>query len=140
VYNWTEFRFHVPSELCITVHCISKTSHSAWTGVIGSKHLWQWSSTNLEYKFLFWRNTSAYVFFVTIVWVTLWSLKLIQIIFKNWVLTTEEIQHTSITRINWLMLFREIIAVCSENHMKPISTLCGQNEESVNVKAGGTYS
>jgi hypothetical protein len=38
------------------------------------------------------------------------------------------------------MLYREIIAVCSEIHTKPIHTLCGQNVEFVNVKAGSTYS
>jgi hypothetical protein len=31
--------------------------------------------------------------------------------------------------INWLMLFREIFAVHSENHTKPINELCGQKEE-----------
>jgi hypothetical protein len=35
------------------------------------------------------------------------------------------------------MLYREIIAVCSEIHT---STLCGQNVELLNVKSGGTYS
>jgi hypothetical protein len=34
----------------------------------------------------------------------------------------------------------EIIAVCSEIHTKHINTLCGQNVELLNVKAGGTYS
>jgi hypothetical protein len=38
------------------------------------------------------------------------------------------------------MLYREIIAVCSEIHTKHINTLCGQNVEFVNVKSGGTYS
>ena len=38
------------------------------------------------------------------------------------------------------MLYREIIAVCSEIHTKHINTLCGQSVEFVNVKAGGTYS
>jgi hypothetical protein len=38
------------------------------------------------------------------------------------------------------MLYREIIAVCSEVHTKHINTLCGQNVEFVNVKPGGTYS
>jgi hypothetical protein len=38
------------------------------------------------------------------------------------------------------MLYREIIAVCSEIHTKRINTLCGQNVEFVNVKPGGTYS
>ena len=38
------------------------------------------------------------------------------------------------------MLYREIIAVCSEIHTKHINTLCGQNVELLNVKHGGTYS
>ena len=38
------------------------------------------------------------------------------------------------------MLYREIIAVCSEIHIKHINTLCGQNVEFANVKLGGTYS
>ena len=32
------------------------------------------------------------------------------------------------------MLYREIIAVCSQIQIKHISTLCGQNVEFVNVK------
>jgi len=36
------------------------------------------------------------------------------------------------------MLYREIIAVCSQIHTKYINTLCGQNAEFVNVKPGGT--
>jgi hypothetical protein len=38
------------------------------------------------------------------------------------------------------MLYREIIAVCSEIHTKHINTLCGQNVELLNVTPGGTYS
>jgi hypothetical protein len=38
------------------------------------------------------------------------------------------------------MLYREIIAVCSEIHTKYINTLCGQNVKFVNVKPGGAYS
>jgi hypothetical protein len=37
------------------------------------------------------------------------------------------------------MLYREIIAVCSEIHTKHVNTLCGQNVEFVNVKPGGLY-
>jgi len=37
------------------------------------------------------------------------------------------------------MLYRQIIAVCSEIHTKHINKLCGQNVELVNVKPGGTY-
>jgi hypothetical protein len=32
------------------------------------------------------------------------------------------------------MLYKEIIAVCSETHTKHINTLCGQNVELLNVK------
>ena len=32
------------------------------------------------------------------------------------------------------MLYREIIAVCSQSHTKHINTLCGQNVELLNVK------
>jgi len=39
-----------------------------------------------------------------------------------------------------LMLYREIIAVCSQIHTKHINALCGQNVEFLNVKHGGIYS
>ena len=32
------------------------------------------------------------------------------------------------------MLYREIIAVCSQIHTRHINTLCGQNVELLNVK------
>ena len=32
------------------------------------------------------------------------------------------------------MLYREIIAVCSEIHTKPINALCGHNVELLNIK------
>ena len=38
------------------------------------------------------------------------------------------------------MLYREIIAVCSQIHTKHINTLCGQKGELLNDKPGGTYS
>ena len=38
------------------------------------------------------------------------------------------------------MLYREIIAVCSQIHTKHINTLCGQNVDLLNFKIGGTYS
>ena len=42
----------------------------------------------------------------------------------------------SVTKTSQLMLYREIIAVCSEIHTKHINTLCGQNVEFVNIKLG----
>jgi hypothetical protein len=44
------------------------------------------------------------------------------------------------TTICWLVLFSEVIAVYSEDHTKPINTLCGQNAELLTVKIGGIYS
>ena len=38
------------------------------------------------------------------------------------------------------MLYREIIAVCSQIHTQHINTLCGQNVYLLHVKPGGTYS
>jgi hypothetical protein len=37
------------------------------------------------------------------------------------------------------MLYREIIAVCSEIHKEHTNTLCGQNVELVNVDPGDKY-
>jgi hypothetical protein len=37
-------------------------------------------------------------------------------LFKNSVRTSKRTPHFTITKINWLMLFKEIIAVYSENH------------------------
>ena len=37
-------------------------------------------------------------------------------------------------KTNQLMLYREIIAVCSQIHTKHINTVCGQNVELLNVK------
>jgi hypothetical protein len=47
--------------------------------------------------------------------------KLVQIIFKNSVPTAKKTQHFTITKINLLTLFRDIIALYSENHTKPIN-------------------
>jgi hypothetical protein len=38
------------------------------------------------------------------------------------------------------MLYSEMIAVCSQIHIKHINTLCGQNVESLNVETGGINS
>jgi len=36
------------------------------------------------------------------------------------------------------MLYREIIAVCSQIHTKHINTVCGKNVQLLNVKSSGT--
>jgi hypothetical protein len=50
--------------------------------------------------------------------------KVVYILFKNSVRTSKRTPNFTVTKINWLMLFKEIIAVCSENHAKPINTKC----------------
>jgi hypothetical protein len=50
------------------------------------------------------------------------------------------VHYVSMTTTNRLMLFRETVAVYCENHMEHTNTLCGQNAEFWDVKAGGTYS
>jgi hypothetical protein len=46
---------------------------------------------------------------------------LVFIIFKNSVRTSKRTPHFTITKINWLMLFKEIMHVYSKNHTKPIN-------------------
>jgi hypothetical protein len=48
--------------------------------------------------------------------------KLVKIILKYSVRTAKKTQHFTITKISSLMLFKEIIAVYSENHTKPVNT------------------
>jgi len=45
-------------------------------------------------------------------------------LFKNSVRTSKRTQHFTITKINWLTLFKEIIAVYSDNRTEPINTKC----------------
>jgi hypothetical protein len=46
-------------------------------------------------------------------------------LFKNSVRTSKRTTpHFTITKINWLMQFKAIIAVYSENHAKPINAKC----------------
>jgi hypothetical protein len=42
--------------------------------------------------------------------------KLAEILFKNSVRTSKKTQHFTITKINWLTLFKEIIAVYTEKY------------------------
>jgi len=48
---------------------------------------------------------------------------------------TAQLTHSvSVIKPSQLMLYREIIAFCSQIHTKHINTQCGQNVEFVNVK------
>jgi hypothetical protein len=66
----------------------------------------------------------------------LYRLTLTGSIFKYSARTAQKTRCVSVIKPNQLMLYREIIAVCSEIHTKHISTLCGQNVEFVYVKPG----
>jgi hypothetical protein len=50
-----------------------------------------------------------------------WREKHFLIILKHLVPTSKKTQHFSITKINWLKQFKEIVAIYSENHIKPIN-------------------
>jgi hypothetical protein len=52
--------------------------------------------------------------------------------------TSKRTAHFIITKIKWLMLLKEIIAVCSDNYAKPINTKCSISL--LAVKADGSYS
>jgi hypothetical protein len=54
--------------------------------------------------------------------------KLVCILLKNSVPTSKRTPNFTITKINWLMLFKEIIAVYSENHIKPINAKFSIND------------
>jgi hypothetical protein len=58
-------------------------------------------------------------------------------VLKNSVATSQETCWIYVIKIKWLMQFREIITVCSMNHIEYIS---GQNTKFFKVKGGGTYS
>jgi hypothetical protein len=52
------------------------------------------------------------------------KLKLVQIIFNNSVHTSKRTPHFTITKINCLMLLKEIIAIKTEKHINPTNTKC----------------
>jgi hypothetical protein len=55
-------------------------------------------------------------------------LKFFYIKYKNSVYSLQEAHYISTTKINQLMLFREIFSVYCESHMKHTNTFCRQNE------------
>jgi hypothetical protein len=57
-------------------------------------------------------------------------------LFKNSVRTSKRTPHFTITKINWLTLFEEIIAVYSEKRTK----FKNKNEELLIAETVGTYS
>jgi hypothetical protein len=59
---------------------------------------------------------------------TLLKPKLVYVTFKNSVRTAKKTQHFNVTKINWLTLFKEIIAVNSENRTKHINTKCSVSD------------
>jgi hypothetical protein len=55
-------------------------------------------------------------------------------ILNNRVRTSKRTPHFTITNISWLTLFKEMIAVYSENHTKPIN-----KHAALQIKIAGTY-
>jgi hypothetical protein len=56
-------------------------------------------------------------------------------LFKNSVRTSKRTPHFTVTKINWLMLFKEIITVYSDSNKKPTNTKTALHI----VKKAGTY-
>jgi hypothetical protein len=54
--------------------------------------------------------------------------------------TSKKTRHSSITNINWLMLFKKVIAVYSDNNIDHINKHFWQYSQLLFVIAGGTYS
>jgi hypothetical protein len=48
--------------------------------------------------------------------------RLVEVIVKDSVHTSKRTPNFTITKINWLVLFKEIISVYSENHTNPTYT------------------
>jgi hypothetical protein len=60
-------------------------------------------------------------------------------IFNNSVLTAKKTPHFTVTKIDRLTLFKEIIAVYSENRKKPTNIHRRQSADLLINRAGGTY-
>jgi hypothetical protein len=58
---------------------------------------------------------------------------------KNSIPTSQETHYVSATNINWLILFRETIALYCESRKKHKITLCGKDAEFWYVQTGGSY-
>lgn len=67
---------------------------------------------------------------------TLWSIHLIKITFTNTLPTSKRTQHISTSKLNQLMLIREIISVVLRIISTSINVFYGQNAEYLNVKTG----
>jgi hypothetical protein len=61
-------------------------------------------------------------------------------ILNNSVRTAKKTPRFTVTKINWLTLFKEITAVYPKNRIKSINTLSNQKTIMLIVKGGGTYS
>jgi hypothetical protein len=59
-------------------------------------------------------------------------------LFRNSICTAKK-KCFSITKTIWSMVFKEIVAVYSKNHTKPVNTFSGREAELPIVKAGGTF-
>jgi hypothetical protein len=61
--------------------------------------------------------------------------KRVQIIFKNLVFTAKKTLHFTITKINWLILLKEITGIKIDKYKKTVN----KKPELLIVKAGGMY-
>jgi hypothetical protein len=55
-------------------------------------------------------------------------------IIRKLVLSWKKTQRFSITNISWSILFKDVITLYFENHMKSINTLCGKMQNYLSLK------
>jgi hypothetical protein len=87
--------------------------------IIVSRHrLVKWKAVSVSHDPQWISNVSFVGLLIFKMCFNLLKQKLVKIIFKNLVRTAKKTQLFTITKINWLTLFKKIIAVYSENHTK----------------------
>jgi hypothetical protein len=68
--------------------------------------------------------TFQYVYFSFILLLIVWSWSSSKLHLRIQSVLPRKHKMSSLQKINWLMLFKEIIIVCTENHTRPINTKC----------------
>ena len=124
---WTRCVLLTGVSVCVkrSTHVSSRTAKpSRWRKQIAWKLLWLYQSPR--------RNVLQDLNFPPQVFTTsclIWSLKFTLIMCEDPVRTAQYTHCVSVIKTSQLMLYREIIAVCSEIHTKHINALGGQNVE-----------
>jgi hypothetical protein len=105
---WKFLLLHYTQILCQSRLCIA--DHAYITYLMLQRLLRHFNGRKLDHRKFWWPN-----FF--------------NVIYKNLVRISQEARYDSATKPNRLMLCKETVAVCCENHTEHTGTLCRQNAE-----------